>query len=56
MYSNKIKLAEQALAAHKAKLPSAGPETDQVLRQIAAAQSKLDELRAAQRDLAPPTT
>lgn len=51
--SNKLTLAEQALAAHKAKLPSAANK-DQVRRQIAAAQRKVDELQAEQTD--PPTT
>lgn len=42
--ANKIKLAEQALASHKAKLATA-VDKDQVRRQIAAAQRRLDSLR-----------
>ena len=43
--SQKIKLAESVLAAHKQKLPSA-TNKDQIRRQIAAIEKKLAELRA----------
>jgi hypothetical protein len=51
---NKLKLAEQALAAHRAKLATA-TNRDQVRRQIAAAQRKIDDLRKGQ-TTAEPTT
>jgi phage shock protein A len=46
MNATKIKLAEQAVAAHKARLASAGPDRDAVKRQIKAAEARLRDLRA----------
>jgi hypothetical protein len=41
--ANKIKMLEQAIASHKAKLPSTSNK-DQVRRQILAAETKLREM------------
>jgi phage shock protein A len=46
MSATKIKLAEQAVAAHKAKLRSAGPFRETVQAQVRAAEKRLAELRA----------
>ncbi len=43
--SSQIKLCEQVIAAHKAKL-STTANKDQVRRQIAAAEARLRQLRA----------
>lgn len=45
---NTLRMAEQALAAHKAQLATTSNK-DQVRRQIAAAQARVDQIR---RDLA----
>lgn len=44
MNASKIKLAEQVVASHKAKLATAANK-DQVRRAIAAAEARLRELR-----------
>lgn len=49
MQNAKIKLAEQALAAHK-RLLATSANKDQVRRSIAAAQARLDELKAEDTD------
>ena len=46
MSATRIRLAEQALAAHKAKLATAA-DKDSVRRSIRAAQARLDAERAA---------
>lgn len=47
MDSNKLKLARQVLASHKAKLPSAA-DKDQVRRAIAATVARIKELEAGE--------